>query len=78
MGPAVWPPPSHRSEPGSEATTKIENAKEHHEKSLEIPKSVDEKKNQPLQNSSLFEINHTRKFRSLCWMCQPLDLNVFQ
>jgi hypothetical protein len=55
----------------------IENAKKHHEKSLEIPQCVDEK-NCPLRNSSLFEINHTSKFRSLCWMCQPLDLNVFQ
>ena len=52
----------------SEATTKIENAKKHHEKSLEIPKCVDEKKNQPLQNSSLFEINHTKRFCSPCWM----------
>ena len=30
-------------DPNLEATTEIENAKKHHEKSLEIPKCVDDK-----------------------------------
>jgi hypothetical protein len=54
-------------DPNLEATTEIENAKKRHEKVSKF-NIVWMKKNCPLRNSSLFEINHTRKSRSLCWM----------